>query len=146
MRTIPKVMAYITCKRGGREQLLVFRHRDYPEAGIQVPAGSIEEGESIEAALWREVEEESGLTGLELVRKIGTFDYVHPYTGNLHVRHVFHLRAPEDTPDEWEWIETSGGAVPDDEGFVFQFYWVDLDGELHLIGGRGDYLRYMYDE
>ncbi len=36
-----KVYAYIT--HGHR--LLVFSHRDFPEAGIQVPGGTMEEGE-----------------------------------------------------------------------------------------------------
>ena len=32
-----KVLAYVT--RG--DELLVFRHRDFPEAGLQVPAGTM---------------------------------------------------------------------------------------------------------
>jgi hypothetical protein len=50
------------------------------------------------------------------------------------------LRAPADTPDGWEWTETSGGEVPESEGYVFQFYWVDLGSEISLAGGQGDYL------
>ena len=34
---IHKVFAYIT----HRDRLLVFRHTDFPEAGIQVPAGTV---------------------------------------------------------------------------------------------------------
>ena len=48
---INKVLAYVT--RGDR--LLVFKHRDFPEAGLQVPAGTIEEGESPHDAVLREV-------------------------------------------------------------------------------------------
>ncbi|HLE30393.1 MAG TPA: NUDIX domain-containing protein, partial [Anaerolineales bacterium] len=57
-----KVLAYITRRRNGRTQLLVFTHRDFPEAGVQVPAGTVEPDEPVEAALFREVHEESGLT------------------------------------------------------------------------------------
>ncbi len=32
-----KVHAYITREKEGMKQLLVFKHRDIPEAGIQVP-------------------------------------------------------------------------------------------------------------
>ncbi len=140
-KVLYKVVAYITREKDGLRQLLVFKHRDYPDAGVQVPAGTIEDGESVEAALVREIEEKSGLTGLELIRKVGTFYYTHPDTGNLHVRNVFLLKAPADTPDAWEWIETSSGEVLESEGYVFQFYWVALDGEITLAGGQRDYLE-----
>ena len=48
---VSKVLAYIV--RG--DELLVFRHRDYPEAGLQVPAGTIEQGECSRSAVLREV-------------------------------------------------------------------------------------------
>lgn len=38
-----KVYAYLTYGR----QLLVFKHTDYPEAGLQVPGGTVETGEDI---------------------------------------------------------------------------------------------------
>ena len=62
-----KVVTYITSGNA----LLVFRHPDFPEAGIQVPAGTIEEGEAPEAAALREAFEETGLTGLTLVAPLG---------------------------------------------------------------------------
>ena len=62
-----KALAYLA--HNGR--LLVFRHRDFPEAGIQVPAGTMEAGEAPEAAVLREAAEETGLSGLLIVRKLG---------------------------------------------------------------------------
>jgi NADH pyrophosphatase NudC (nudix superfamily) len=56
-----KVLAYITRHQNGLKQLLVFEHRDFPEAGVQVPPGTVEPGEPVESALFREVYEESGL-------------------------------------------------------------------------------------
>lgn len=56
-----KVHAYITREKEGVMQLLVFKHRDIREAGIQVPGGTVDEGETLEAAILREVQEESGL-------------------------------------------------------------------------------------
>ncbi len=60
--TRERVLAYIT--QGDR--LLVFRHTQSVEAGIQVPGGTVEPGESPEAAALREAQEESGLADLHL--------------------------------------------------------------------------------
>lgn len=38
-----KVLAYLIREDKGKQQLLVFIHRDYPEAGMQVPGGTVEE-------------------------------------------------------------------------------------------------------
>jgi ADP-ribose pyrophosphatase YjhB (NUDIX family) len=140
-----KVVAYITRSRHGKRQLLVFTHRDHPEAGLQVPAGTVKQDEGIEAALMREITEETGLTGLTIIRKLGTYTLHHPISNNLHERHVFHLAAPDDAPDAWQWTETCGGEIPDHEGYVFQLWWADLDGPIHLAGSQADYIHLIRD-
>jgi 8-oxo-dGTP pyrophosphatase MutT (NUDIX family) len=95
-----KVVCYIV--RDGR--LLVFKHLDEPwdESGLQVPAGSIRPGESPEVAAIREASEETGLTALRLVRKVGEGQYdMAPYRPEIHHRHVFHLEVDEPTLDRW---------------------------------------------
>lgn len=52
---VEKVTAFITNASG---QLLLLQH---PYAGIQIPAGTVEEGETPETAVLREVAEETGL-------------------------------------------------------------------------------------
>jgi ADP-ribose pyrophosphatase YjhB (NUDIX family) len=91
-----KVLAYITRQHQVHTQLLVFDHHQMPEAGTQVPAGTVEEGEVIETALWREVEEEAGLlpAQLSLVRKLAEYESLEWGT----LRHVFHLQAEVDYP------------------------------------------------
>ncbi len=71
LRTITKVTAFVTRpgKSPGDHELLVFRH---PDAGIQLPAGSVEPGEEPGAAALREVEEETGLSETRLVALLGT--------------------------------------------------------------------------
>ena len=49
---LEKVTAFITRGAGAARELLVFQHQ---AAGIQLPAGTVEAGEDVEAALWREV-------------------------------------------------------------------------------------------
>jgi 8-oxo-dGTP pyrophosphatase MutT (NUDIX family) len=65
---IEKVTAFIVRKKNEKPELLVFSH---PRAGIQIPAGTVEENESLETALFREIKEETGLIQLKLVRKLG---------------------------------------------------------------------------
>jgi len=62
-----KAFAYIT----HQQKLLVFSHPYDPASGIQVPAGTIEEGEAPEKAALREAFEETGLTGFVLDRFLG---------------------------------------------------------------------------
>ena len=56
---VEKAVCYITRDR----RILVFEHPGAPDAGIQVPAGTIEPGEDPARAALREAAEESGLRG-----------------------------------------------------------------------------------
>ncbi|HVU10135.1 MAG TPA: NUDIX domain-containing protein [Phototrophicaceae bacterium] len=71
--SVGKVTAFITRETGGGRQLLVLRH---PSAGIQLPAGTIEADETPEAAVLREVREETGLTAVEIVAHLETVEQV----------------------------------------------------------------------
>lgn len=66
-----KVSALITRENGPTHDLLVFRH---PTAGIQVPAGTVEAGESLEDAVFREIQEEAGITQVRLLKKLATLE------------------------------------------------------------------------
>jgi 8-oxo-dGTP pyrophosphatase MutT (NUDIX family) len=130
-----KVLAYITRHQNGREQLLVFEHRDFPEAGVQVPAGTVEPDEPVESALLREVHEESGLAAsdVRLVRKLAESEEVE--WG--HLRHIFHLALVNGKPDSWAHIVQGEG---EDAGLVFDYYWVDLAADAPRLGGQGKWL------
>ena len=69
--TIQKVTAFITREKDGVKELLVFKH---PTAGIQIPAGTVEEGEDIETAVKREAYEETGLQFVEIENYLGCFE------------------------------------------------------------------------
>ena len=62
MKTRHRAYAYITS--GSR--LLLFTQPGAPDAGIQVPAGTIEPGESPRDAVMREAREETGLTRAQI--------------------------------------------------------------------------------
>ena len=57
-----RAYAYIT---NGR-RLLLITHPESPDAGVQVPAGTIEPGESPKYAVMREAREETGLAGAQV--------------------------------------------------------------------------------
>ncbi len=143
-RTVEKAFAYIT----HRERLLVFRHPDAPEAGIQVPAGTIKPGETPEEAVLREVMEETGLVELSLVGKLGISDFDMSPFGKPEVqrRHFFHLRLEEAPPETWRHEErdpSEGG----DASIVFEFFWAPLpDGLPQLIAGHGALLGCLHPQ
>lgn len=94
-----KVVCYIV--RDG--QLLVFQHLDeeWDESGLQVPAGTIKPAETPEVAALREASEETRLTALRLVRKVGEAPYdIAPYRSEVHHRHFFHLEVDQATPSD----------------------------------------------
>lgn len=63
-----KVTAIITRQTTQGRDLLLFEH---PFAGIQFPAGTVEDGETPEVAARREAAEETGLGGLVLAGLLG---------------------------------------------------------------------------
>jgi 8-oxo-dGTP pyrophosphatase MutT (NUDIX family) len=63
---IEKVTAFITRKSRDGDDLLLFEH---PNAGIQIPAGTVEDHETPEEAVVREVAEETGLTTSSSIRR-----------------------------------------------------------------------------
>jgi ADP-ribose pyrophosphatase YjhB (NUDIX family) len=129
-----KVFAYIT--HGDR--LLVFSHPHAPEAGIQVPAGTVEPGEPFEAAVLREAGEETGLPGLTLARFLGqqVRDMADFGRDEVHHRYFYHLLCADDPPATWEHWE---GHAADGSGLhLFAFFWARLPDEVpELIADHG---------
>jgi 8-oxo-dGTP pyrophosphatase MutT (NUDIX family) len=69
--TIHKVTAFITRERPTGRQLLLFQH---PQAGVQLPAGTMDAGEDWATAVLREAYEETGLTQLTIHRYLGKIE------------------------------------------------------------------------
>lgn len=132
-----KAFAYIT----HRDRLLVFTHPLSPEAGIQVPAGTLEDGEEPEVGALREASEETGLSGLEIGAFLGEQikDLSDVGLDEIHHRYFYHLRCPGEPPDRWRHVETdpSDGGSP----IPFDFFWARLPDEVpDLIADHGCFL------
>lgn len=140
-KVLKKVYTYILEQYGRQFKLLVLEHVDNPEVGIQIPGGTVEQGEEIPSAALREAREETGLQDLQLVEKLGVVERDLSEFGiaEIHERHYFYFRCGNKTKPTWiAYEETpsdgSPGPIP------FCFYWVDLDDVPQLSGGQDEML------
>ncbi|HDR7734589.1 NUDIX hydrolase [Bacillus thuringiensis] len=135
-----KVHAYITREKEGVMQLLVFKHRDIHEAGIQVPGGTVDEGETLEAAILREVQEESGLRHLCIERFLADYIIHVKEKQEYEKRHFFHVTLLTDVKDTWEHIVSAGEK---DQGLAFSYEWVNIAKCSELAGKQGEFLHLL---
>ena len=114
---LQKVTAFVTRAGSAGAALLLFRH---PNAGIQLPAGTVEEGETPEAAVLREVFEETGLRhGVRIVRGLGQIEETLP--GHVFVTRRTKVYARPD-PASFDWAEFRRGiaVIPERDSGAFR--------------------------
>jgi 8-oxo-dGTP diphosphatase len=118
-----RVVCYIT---RNRREILVFEHEPkYSDAGVQVVAGGIETGESLERAAAREALEESGLALLNPISLGNTV--MHRFMdkiGDDYQRWHFVWLEANHAPGAWQHT-VSGGE--DDTGLIFFQRFVPLE-------------------
>lgn len=119
-----KVICYLIRKNNDDNEILVFDHRDFPEAGTQVIGGTVEEGEKLFATMVREIYEEAGIRIKQQDLKIiGETEYLRKDRPELNERTYFLLENQNHLPDYWEHVVKSDG---EDNGMVFCFYWISV--------------------
>ncbi len=133
---IEKVVAYVT--KGS--SLLVFAHADFPEVGIQVPSGTVKDGETPIQAAFREVFEETGLKNVEYVSYLGDeiFDASALGKDEIHHRHYFHLSC-DDAAQSWTHSENDPSSGIE-KSILFNLYWESFENVPSLSGGLGKML------
>ena len=128
--TQPRAVAYVV--RDGA--VLVFTHRAGPgvgAAGLQVPAGTVHEGEDPAVAAVREVREETGLD-VEVVRELGTV------TRDGREHHHFLVSPLGPVPDAWDHDEKSDGDVT---LWTLSLFWLPVHVARHALDhGMGELL------
>jgi 8-oxo-dGTP pyrophosphatase MutT (NUDIX family) len=127
-----RAVVYATRQRRGRTELLTIEELEYPEEGLQVPAGRIDHHESLEDGLRRELAEETGITRARIIRELPDFECRYEtYSRN----HAFHVVVEQETPDQWEHRVRGKGA---DSGLTYICRWVALTDKLKLWRNEGD--------
>ena len=128
-----KVLVY--CVREGR--LLVFRHPDHSQeqVGIQVPGGSVRNGESIRDAAARELAEETGFGDFLIHEVIGSDRYdISPYRAEIQERHFVRASPSCELPERWFGQEDHEGRASPTR---LEFFWIPLDAAHVLQAGQG---------
>ena len=114
-----KSFSYIIRLSQAGPELLVFDSLEEP--GLEVPKASAQPGETPAQAALREVEEESGLTGLTLIKELG----VTLWQGEE--QHFFLFRAEGPLPDRFEHVVTGRDG---DRGMRYQYQWIAVTPAL----------------
>lgn len=143
MKVKRKVLAYITKGENTERKILVFEQKDNPDAGIQVPGGTIEDNELLIDALYREIEEETGIRRdqLELKGKVNKRNYFPKHQQDtVHERNIFHLTYTGDCDVEWDNCVNSTGK---DNGMVFHCKWISVHDLPALAAGQGDEIEFI---
>ena len=133
-----KVLAYITKDDHDERKILVFEQIDHPEAGLQVPGGTVEENEPLIDALYREIEEETGIRReqLQLNGKVNKMNYFPVHRkGVMHERNIFHLTYIGEVRNEWDVCVSGSGS---DQGMVFRCRWVPVNNLPALAAAQDE--------
>ncbi len=139
MKKIEKVLAYILRKSKNSFEVLVFEHVDYPEAGIQVPAGTVLLNESLNDAVLREVREETGIQGAEIQKHLGCFEYFREDRQEMHMRNVYQLTTNQELPTNWIHHVISHD---EDNKLKFKCYWMTISSAQNALAAeQGAYIH-----
>jgi 8-oxo-dGTP pyrophosphatase MutT (NUDIX family) len=98
---VGKVTAFITRESEHGCDLALFEH---PYAGIQIPAGTVEEGETPAEAAIREAQEETGLKHLSLRRYLGYWDEGVGREERIIAKATKVYARPDDTSFDWAYL------------------------------------------
>lgn len=107
-----------------RFKLLVLQFDGYPDWPFRLPGGTVDENETPEEAMYRELHEESGLGRLQIIRKLGVHRYFKHHTNTNSERHDYLLLAPRNLPDHWAHTVTGQDG---DAGETFNYLWIGAD-------------------
>jgi 8-oxo-dGTP pyrophosphatase MutT (NUDIX family) len=126
--------SYIIRLNQAGPELLVFDSLEEP--GLEVPKGSVQPGETPAQAAVREVWEESGLTGLILIRELGVTLW------QDEEQHFYLFKTDQALPDRFEYVVTGQDG---DRGMRYEYRWLEITPALSqsLVQGSNRFVREM---
>ncbi len=136
-----KSKAYGIIKRED-DRLLVFRElkKDGSIDVAQFPGGTIDDGESIEQGLLREVYEETGLSDIEIVRQLGCSQYV-ATEEFISLRHFYLLKCNE--PMQGSWIHYEMFSSEHAHPLPYQYSWMTKEEAMLNLGADHDVFMHL---
>ncbi|MCW2543290.1 MAG: hypothetical protein JWM40_842 [Frankiales bacterium] len=117
MRLVWKLVACVMRQGADGAELLVV---DRPHAGTHIPIGTLVDGEAAETGALREISESTGVTDVQVVRTLSTWER-HTLVNGVPVEQrwqVVELRLTTVALDEWSHTTESG---------VARCHWLRLD-------------------
>ena len=134
-----RVYAYVTSAKG----VLILEHPQHPAAGLQVPGGTVEAGELPEAAVIREVFEETSLEAVSEPILLGrhTFDMREYEMNEEQDAWFYQMHSLKPTRESWFHEEKFPSDDHDAGPIPLRLYWAKLPYEgKPLIAHHGKYL------
>jgi 8-oxo-dGTP pyrophosphatase MutT (NUDIX family) len=108
----------------GTPQLLALSFAAEPGLPLRFPGGTLHENEDPLIGLFRELREETGLTELTVIRKLGVQHYYKPYIQADVERHDYLVQASAHLPESFSHVVQGDGG---DSGEVFNYRWIGSD-------------------
>ena len=125
-RMAGKAYGFVLREGADGRELLVFEHAGAPEAGLQVPGGTVEDGETPVQAVAREVLEESALP-------LGGWRLAATFEADGQPWYCFTTTPAMPLPDTWR-CEPLGPERA--QGLRFEYRWTLLEGGETLAGAQ----------
>ncbi|MYI86806.1 MAG: NUDIX domain-containing protein [Dehalococcoidia bacterium] len=126
-----KVYGFVLRDGAEERELLVFEHAGIAEAGLQVPGGTVEGGETPLQAVSREVLEESGLP-------LGGWETATTFEVDGQLWRCYVTTPAMVLPDSWR-CEPLGPERA--QGLRFEYRWTPLEGGDELAGAQEEARR-----
>lgn len=136
LTVVPKVVVYVFRQD---DYVLTFTQRDHSDAGMQVPAGTVEPGEHPDDAAVRELAEETGFAGESRLRYFAeSYADVREFKPEIHRRSWYFTSARGFPNESWTHSEPRRAPLAD---IIAEYRWTPVaDAVEALIAGQQDQL------